>query len=163
MCIRDSADPVGRDAARVFVITNLCLLGVLYAVGETPLYLLWVGAWLTTHTLVTRIRSIAEHALTPQPDDQLGNTRTVLARPWERLLIAPNRVNYHLEHHLLMTVPHYRLPQMHRLLRARGILEDACVERSYWRILERAASRTDGDDTPPEKEEARDLSHVNGL
>ena len=90
---------------------------------------------------MTRVRSIAEHALTPNADDPLGNTRTTLARWWERLLIAPNRVNYHLEHHLLMTVPHYKLPQMHALLRERGVLEHACVEREGYRaILRRAAS-----------------------
>ena len=54
-----------------------------------------------------------------------------VARWWERLLIAPNCVNYHLEHHLLMTVPHYNLPRMHRMLRERGVLGDACVTRGY--------------------------------
>jgi fatty acid desaturase len=57
------------------------------------------------------------------------------------LLIAPNRVNYHLEHHLLMTVPHYRLPEMHRLLAARGVLTRACVETGYASVLRRAAAK----------------------
>jgi fatty acid desaturase len=138
------------DARRVlagFVATNLALFGLLFAVGHPALYLLWVGAWLTTNTLVTRIRSIAEHALAPEPGDDLGNTRTTIARWWERFLIAPNRVNYHLEHHLLMTVPHYRLPEMHRLLRERGALTGACVETSYLAILRRAASK--GTDREP--------------
>ncbi len=69
------------------------------------------------------------------------NTRTTLARWWERLLLAPNRVNYHLEHHLVMTVPHYNLPRMHRLLRARGVLEDACVTRGYLDVLRLASAR----------------------
>ena len=91
---------------------------------------------------MTRIRAIAEHALTPDADDPLGNTRTTLARPWERLLIAPNRVNYHLEHHLLMTVPHYRLPEMHERLRERGLLARACVETGgYPAVLRRAAAQ----------------------
>ena len=135
-------DPAGRRAAIGVVVTNLLLLGALAAMGYAWLYLLWVGAWLTTHTLVTRIRSIAEHALTPNADDPLGNTRTTLGRWWERLLIAPNRVNYHLEHHLLMTVPHYKLPQMHVLLAERGLLGRACVEREgYAAMLRRAASK----------------------
>jgi fatty acid desaturase len=134
-------DAAARRTLRGFLVTNGALLGGLALLGHAELYLLWAGAWLTTNTLVTRIRSIAEHALTPDPDDDLRNTRTVLARPWERLLIAPNRVNFHLEHHLLMTVPHYHLPRMHRLLRARGALETACVERGYLRILRKAASR----------------------
>ncbi len=153
-------DPVARRAARGVVITNVVLLGILALFGQPELYLLWVVAWLTTHTLVTRIRSIAEHALTPDPDDALGNTRTTLARWWERLLIAPNRVNYHLEHHLLMTVPHYSLPRMHRLLEERGVLERACQERGYWRILKRAASRAQAGAAD---EDSGDLAQVNGL
>ena len=137
---RYRTDAVARRATQGVVVTNVALLGVLAAAGRPELYLLWVGAWLTTHTLVTRIRSIAEHALTPDPNDPLGNTRTTKARWWERLLLAPNRVNYHLEHHLLMTVPHYNLPRMHRLLLERGVLEGACVERGYLGILRRAAS-----------------------
>jgi fatty acid desaturase len=133
--------PVARRAFLGVVVTNAALFGVLWALGHPALYLLWVGAWLTTNTLVTRIRAIAEHALTPDGEDPLGNTRTVLPSWWERLLIAPNRVGFHLEHHLLMTVPHYHLPRMNRMLRQRGVLDDACVERSYWSVLRRAASR----------------------
>jgi fatty acid desaturase len=137
--MRQSA--VARRAFAGVVVTNMLLLGVLWAAGHPALYLLWVAAWLTTNTLVTRIRAIAEHALTPDGEDPLGNTRTVVPRAWERLLIAPNRVGFHLEHHLLMTVPHYNLPRMHHLLRERGALEEACIERSYWAVLRRAASK----------------------
>ena len=50
-------------------------------------------------------------------------------------------MNYHLEHHLLMTVPHYHLPRMHALLRERGLLEKALVsEGGYWKVLQRATS-----------------------
>ena len=135
-------EPEGRRATIGVLVTNALLLGALAALGHPALYLLWVGAWLTTNTLVTRIRSIAEHALTPNADDPLGNTRTTLLTWWERLLIGPNRVNYHLEHHLLMTVPHYQLPRMHALLRERGLLARACVEPGgYAVILRNAASR----------------------
>ena len=71
----------------------------------------------------------------------LGQTRTVLAGPLERLLIAPNRVNYHLEHHLIMTVPHYKLPAMHRLLRERGVLDHACVAPGYLSVLQKVVQR----------------------
>lgn len=134
-------DPQSRRAAIGFAVTNLILFGLLAATGHPELYLLWAVAFLTTNTLVTRIRAIAEHALTPDREDPLGNTRTTIATWWERLFIAPNRVNYHLEHHLLMTVPHYNLPKMHELLRERGLLERACVEtRGYHAILTAAAS-----------------------
>jgi fatty acid desaturase len=123
------------------LVTNAVLLGILTIAGHPALYLLWVVAWFTTYSLVTRIRSIAEHAMISDPADELQNTRTTVARWWERLLIAPNRVNYHLEHHLLMTVPHYNLPRMHRLLRERRALGDACVTVGYPAVLRLASSR----------------------
>ncbi len=136
-------DRRARRAALGALVSNLALVAVFALSGHPALYLLWLGAWFTTYTLVTRVRAIAEHALTPaalDPNDPLNNTRTVVARWWERLICAPNRLNYHLEHHLLMTVPHYNLPRMHQLLEVRGVLEHACVERSYWKIVRRAAA-----------------------
>jgi len=134
-------DFMGTRNLRGVIITNLVLFGLLVAVGHPALYLLWVVSWLTTYSLVMRIRSIAEHAMIDDPADPLRNTRTTVARWWERLLVAPNCVNFHLEHHLAMTVPHYRLRRMHRLLRERGVLAEACVTRSYLAVLQRAASR----------------------
>jgi fatty acid desaturase len=96
---------------------------------------------LTTNKLVARIRSIAEHAVVPDPTDPIGQTRTVRAGWLERLFIAPNRVQYHLEHHLLMTVPHYNLPKFHEMLRQRGLLEDACIADDYAEVLRRAVVR----------------------
>jgi fatty acid desaturase len=130
----------GIEALKGVVITNVILLGILVALGHPALYLLWVGAWLTTYSLAMRIRSIAEHGMVPDPRDDLRNTRTTLARWWERVLLAPNRVNFHLEHHLVMAMPHYSLPRMHRLLRERGVLQDACVTRGYLEVLRLASA-----------------------
>jgi fatty acid desaturase len=131
----------GWHNLRGVVITNALLLGLLWAVGHPALYLLWVAAWMTTYSLVVRLRSIAEHSMSPDPTDPLRNTRTTRASWWERLLIAPNHVNYHLEHHLLMTVPGYHLPRMHRLLRDRGALSGALISDSYLEVLRQAASK----------------------
>ena len=133
----------GLDSLHGVAITNAVLFGVLLLLGHPALYLLWVAAWLTTYSLAMRIRSIAEHAMVPDQQDELRNTRTTLARWWERILIAPIRVNYHLEHHLVMTVPHYNLPRMHRLLRQRGVLDNACITLGYANVLRLAASRGD--------------------
>jgi len=132
----------GLEALHGVVITNLVLLALLALAGHPALYLLWVGAWLTTYSLVMRIRSIAEHAMIPDPADEMNNTRTTIAAWWERLVIAPNRVNFHLEHHLLPTVPHYNLRRMHALLRERGVLDQACVVSGYRDVLQLAASRS---------------------
>jgi fatty acid desaturase len=131
----------GMQALWGVIITNLVLLGLLAIAGRPELYLLWIVAWFTFYSLVMRIRSIAEHAMVPDPTDERKNTRTTIARWWERLLIAPNRVNFHLEHHLLMTVPHYNLPRLHEMLKSRGVLEEACVTTGYWNVLELASSK----------------------
>jgi fatty acid desaturase len=122
------------------LVTNLALFAVLYALGHPWLYLLWAVAWLTTNKLVARIRAIAEHAVVPDPSDPMRQTRTVRASWLERLLIAPNLVQYHLEHHLLMTVPHYNLPRFHRMLEERGLLEDACIADGYAEVLRKAVA-----------------------
>ncbi len=137
--MRMSKGPALRMVAGT-VVTNLLVFGVLWALGHPMLYLLWVGAWLTTNKLVARIRSIAEHAVVPDPTDPIGQTRTVRAGWLERLFIAPNRVQYHLEHHLLMTVPHYNLPRFHEMLRERGMLDDACIADNYAQVLRQAVS-----------------------
>ncbi len=131
-----SATPALRGA----LATNLALLALLAACGHPALYLLWIGAWMTTYSLAMRIRAIAEHSMTTDPTDPFQNARTTLATWWERLLLAPNRVNYHLEHHLLMTVPHYKLPRMHALLRERGLLGGANVVHGYAAVLRLASS-----------------------
>jgi fatty acid desaturase len=138
---RWNEDPGARRAAIGVAVTNAILLGVLTLAGHPALYLLWAGAWLTTNTLVTRIRSIAEHALTPEALEPRGRTRTAIPSWWERLLIAPNCVNYHMEHHLLITVPHYNLRAMHERLAGLGLVAPGCVDRGYATILRRAASK----------------------
>ena len=134
-------DGPGWKNLRGVVITNAVLLGLLAFAAHPELYLLWVVAWFTTNSLATRIRSIAEHNMVPDPTDELRNTRTTLASWWERLLLAPNRVNFHLEHHLLMTVPFYNLPRLHRLLHDRGALDGALIERGYLGLLRRAGGK----------------------
>src|SRR3546814_3467637 len=88
------------------VITNPVLLLILTSAGYWWLYpVLWLLPMLTWYQLVSRIRNIAEHAVVPDNDDSLRNTRTTHAGPVLRLVLAPYWVNYHLEHHLLLSVP----------------------------------------------------------
>lgn len=144
--VKRLADP-GLASLRGVVLTNLVLFGVVSLLWSPAIYLLWPAAWLTTYSLVMRIRSIAEHGMVPDRFDPVRNTRTTLVGPLQRLFLAPNRVNYHLEHHLLMRVPHYRLPDLHRKLAARGALEPRCVAKSYGEVLRLATARPEG--SPP--------------
>lgn len=115
--------------------TNWVMFQILRSFEAGWVYLLWVAAYLTTFSLIIRIRSMAEHAGTERSDDDFRNTRTTHANWLARLTVAPYRVNYHLEHHLLMTVPYHQLPRMHQLLRERGALDDAHLARNYRQVL----------------------------
>ncbi len=121
------------------LLTNAIFFGLLWGLGHPMLYLLWFGAWMTTGKLVVRLRSMAEHALvrTPDPGDPFGNTRTTLTRWWERLFVAPHNVGFHLEHHLVITIPQYKLERFHRMLEERGMLDGACIEKGYARVFRR--------------------------
>lgn len=125
-----------------FLITNALLLGALAAAGIPAAYLLvwWLPAW-TGYSVVLRLRSIAEHSCVSDPRDPLRQTRTTLAPGWLRFFIAPHHVNFHLEHHLFMTVPHYNLPRAHRLLREAGRLEGAEVAPGYLAVLRLATGK----------------------
>ncbi|MGH8453215.1 MAG: fatty acid desaturase family protein [Nevskiales bacterium] len=119
------------------LLMQVLLFTAVWVCGVPWLYLVWFGAWLTTYQLFLRIRSIAEHAMTPDPYDALNNARTTRARWWEKLFYAPLNVSYHLEHHMLVTAPQYQLPRMHRLLQARGAFDaqPASLADSYGDVL----------------------------
>jgi fatty acid desaturase len=139
--------PLGVAVARFcrrqkgFLIANAVLLLAFSLLGHPEAFvLLWWLPALSGYSLVLRLRSIAEHAAVSDPGDELKQTRTTLVPFWLGFFIAPHHVNYHLEHHLFMFIPHYRLPRAHRLLREAGVLERAEVAPSYFEVLRRATS-----------------------
>ena len=119
------------------LVANLLLYGVLAACGAGWAYWAWPLAYLTTFSLFIRIRSIAEHACMPGGESMFNNTRTTQAGWLARMTVAPMHVNYHQEHHLMASVPYYRLPQMHKMLRERRAAE---VVPSYRDVLALAGS-----------------------
>jgi fatty acid desaturase len=54
------------------------------------------------------------------------------------MTVAPVRVNFHIEHHLMASVPYVRLPQMHQLLRERQLVP---APPSYWAVLKQVSQR----------------------
>ncbi|MDO9235056.1 MAG: fatty acid desaturase family protein [Aquabacterium sp.] len=101
------------------LVTNGLLWGILAATGHAWLYSAWVLAFLTALPLFVRIRSIAEHGCLDRSPDMFRNTRTTRAGWLARMTVAPVNVNFHMEHHLMASVPYHRLPQMHAWLKAR--------------------------------------------
>ena len=115
---------------------NAVLFALLTAAGHPWFYLtLWVVPLLTWQQLVLRIRNIAEHAVIPDRNDPFKNARTTEASLLERAFIAPYFVNYHVEHHLLMWVPCYRLPLLRHFLIANGYGGAMASAFGYWQVL----------------------------
>ena len=120
---------------------NMVFFGGFFLTGYWYLYfLLWVLPNLTWLQLITRIRNIGEHAAVPDDNDRLRNTRTTRAGFLERLVIAPYWVNYHLEHHLLVSCPCYRLPEAHRLLLDKGYGPQMEIKPGYLSMLKHATN-----------------------
>jgi len=125
------------------VMVQVALAGVLMALGIGWTWWLWAATFMTSYMLVIRLRQIAEHAAVPDandPDPRL-NTRTVTAPLWQRWLLAPNGVNYHLEHHLLPGVPCYRLQTFRARLIENGWLDQAPIFNSYHQVFAHAVRR----------------------
>ncbi|MEZ5004627.1 MAG: fatty acid desaturase family protein [Chitinophagales bacterium] len=121
---------------------NLIMLAICWAFGKPLLYLLWPAAYLTTYLLILRVRSMAEHSMVADRRDPLQNSRTIHANWLERFLFAPLDVNYHLEHHLLFTIPSYNFKAMHKKLWERGLFEKANYSNGYWNIIKMAAKKS---------------------
>jgi fatty acid desaturase len=132
---------VPQLTANGVLIGGLALAGVWWAYP-----LLWLLPLLTWMMVITRIRNIAEHAVVPDCDDPLRNTRTTRAGLIERAFIAPYFVNYHLEHHLLMNVPCYNLPKLHAILMRGPYAARMEVQPNYLRVLKMATAVPDSQD-----------------
>ena len=140
-------DGEGTSTVRQGLIANAGLFALLWLAGEPWLYLLWVAAYLTSYPLVARIRQVAEHGNVPAlyEADPRGNTRTTRANALERLLLCPNNVSLHIEHHLLPSVPAWQLPALHRRLLERGFYTDhpRSIADGYWDVIRRAVPEFD--------------------
>lgn len=124
-------------------VFHVFLLGALTAIGAPWAYLIWWAANLTVYPTIVRIRQIGEHGVALDRDslDARENTGTTLISWWERLLIGPNYVNFHLEHHHFAAVPGYNLPKLHALLKSRGYYDGYdCIANGYLDVLRRASS-----------------------
>ncbi len=101
----------------------------------------WLLPFLTWFQFVLRVRNIAEHGATEVSENPMQNVRTTKAGPLARLLVAPYWVNFHLEHHLVMHVPCWKLPNMHKLLVKKGLGSQMRIADNYGQALAEAGWR----------------------
>ena len=107
---------------------HVLLLGAFAWSGYLVQYLvLWILPLVTVVQAILRLRAIAEHGATTDFSSPLTAARTNLAPAWLEWLIFPHQVNYHIEHHLYASVPHYNLRALHEEMVKRGVLEGAEV------------------------------------
>lgn len=146
----DAVDAAKQDMAQAFKSRHLLVSFPVFATVMLAMGVLgewwyglafWLLPYLTWFQLVLRIRNIAEHGATELSEDPLRNVRTTLAGPIARALVAPYWVNYHLEHHMVMHVPCWRLPHMHALLKQTHARAQMNVAPSYSAALAEAGWR----------------------
>jgi len=117
-----------RADRNMVIAFHLAMLAVMAWSGYLVQYLvLWVLPLVTVVQAILRLRAIAEHGATTDFSSPLTAARTNVAPAWLEWLIFPHQVNYHIEHHLYASVPHYHLPALHREMVASGVLERAEV------------------------------------
>ena len=80
-------------------------------------YFLWLYAvpGLFWASFVNRVRLTAEHGGV-EMTKELDTTRTIIPSWFDRLIVAPVGVSYHLEDHIFPFVPGHRLAELHRRL-----------------------------------------------
>ena len=130
---------VTGNSVAPFLLFNLALLVALTLAGVWWAYFaLWLLPLATWFPMVTRIRNIAEHACVEGSTvDAFRAARTTRAGWLERAFIAPYWVNFHAEHHLFMHVPCWRLPKLHRTVRAKAEGARMEVASGYGAVLRR--------------------------
>ncbi|WP_412545629.1 fatty acid desaturase family protein [Maricaulis sp. MIT060901] len=129
-----------------FIAFQIVLLSVLTLAGAPWAIALWWLARIFVYPVIMRVRNIGEHGVAADRYDTESrrNTHTTRPRWWERPFVAPNHVNFHLEHHMFAAVPPYNLPRLHRLLSERGYYAGYdCVTEGYGNMLHKAV-RADG-------------------
>ncbi len=127
--------PSFLEVLLMILVTNALLFGALYLAGHPAYYFFfWLLPAITALQVLLRIRGIAEHAGYKQNEDQRLNARTVV-NPLQAFFFAPNRVNYHIEHHVYPSIPWYRLPEVHQLMKERGSLPPKNLFRGYGAVL----------------------------
>jgi fatty acid desaturase len=89
-----------------------------YATGGRSVvyvWLLWLVPMMTTFMFYMLLRDVYQHA--NADDGRLTNSRVFFADPFTRWAVFVYGQDVHVTHHLFPAVPHYRLRELHSLLR----------------------------------------------
>jgi fatty acid desaturase len=125
----DTSEKLRSEARRdrnTVIVVHILLLALFAWFGYLAEYLvLWILPLATVVQAILRLRAIAEHGAPGDLASPLTAARTNTGPAWLEWLIFPHHVNYHIEHHLYASVPHYNLKRLNREMAQRGLLEGA--------------------------------------
>lgn len=133
-----------RNNGHIGLLWQVGMIGLLSALGNGWLYLLWLAAFIFILPICMRIRQIADHAVVADAFDTnpLRHARTSNARWYEKLWLAPHYEHYHLEHHFMPTAPCWQLPKLHAILVKEGVIPVENQSDRLLSILQRATTTT---------------------
>ena len=126
--------PLGYQIFSVLLVNGI-MLALCWHFGHSwYFFFFWVLPMMTVLQVLLRIRGIAEHAgYQPHPNQMLCS-RTVV-NPLQTFFFAPHQVNYHMEHHQYPSIPFFRLPKVHRLLKERSALPLQNLYSGYGKVI----------------------------
>ncbi len=110
---------------RVGAISRISFMAVVYGTltaidlggyGKAWMYygLYWIVPLFTTFPVFMILREWLQHGNADR--GRYTNTRVFLTGPLFRYAVMPWGMDYHLPHHLMASVPHYRLKELHALM-----------------------------------------------
>jgi fatty acid desaturase len=128
----DDTSPKLRDDAKqdriLVAVFHLTILVLAIGTGLWREYLLlWFIPLVTIFQVILRLRAVLEHGAVTDFSSPLTASRTNLIPASIGWLLFPHKVNYHVEHHLYPSVPHYNLPACHKACQEAGMLDWAEV------------------------------------
>jgi fatty acid desaturase len=123
--VRKGADTkaIKADAGALLVVSA----GIVLTILARPMLVLqlWGGAFFVAMCILLPLTAINEHYGCDTDGDAFDTTRTVISNRAFRFLVW--NTNYHVEHHLIATVPYHQVHELHEHIAPRSRF----VARSY--------------------------------
>jgi fatty acid desaturase len=116
-------------------------------------FALWLAPIFTLGTFFGYLRGFIDHARLTDDDNKLAAGRLIsVPNPslWDRALLTGLDFHFHAEHHFFPAVPHYYLPQLHKILQNDEQFRDRYLVRptyfsflrDYWKQINLGAGNS---------------------
>jgi fatty acid desaturase len=117
-------------AARIAFYAIAALL-ITWAHLWSAVLLYWLLPLVTILQVIVRWGAICEHKYDLIHPDVVESTPIIEPRWWESLLLPNLNFTLHIYHHWFPRIPFSRLPEVHRIFRQEGLVDEASLFRGY--------------------------------